>query len=194
MSEPIYPDRELKMTTCLYSNSYATNKILTFLLPSNLKLADMAIPDGSSAQGSIKRYITTHNPNGKSVYLQSCPQIWRSLPDVGKVSRSYAVEKIPVNLQDDTDVNIFKASSGQASYTTPDIVVAPQGANLSIVELEPGGSSTMHQTKSIDFSICVSGVIDHELDGGETVRLNPGVSDLVKLGSAWWQNANGATK
>lgn len=73
-----------------------------------------------------------------------------------------------------------------ASFTERSIVVKP-GANLVVVDLEPGGMSMMHRTVSIDFSICVIGEIDHELDSGEKVRLLPGVRrdpETIYLGFA----------
>lgn len=55
-------------------------------------------------------------------------------------------------------------------------IVMPNGANVLVMDLEPGAVSRMHRTVSIDFSICAAGEIVHELDGGETVLLRPGVS------------------
>jgi len=90
-------------------------------------------------------------------------------------------------------VKAYKGEEGLTSHLRPEIV--GPGANLVVVDLKPGGVSAMRRfvgllwmvhrliiraavdrTVSIDFSICVIGEIDHELDGGEKVRLQPGVS------------------
>ncbi|KAK4955024.1 hypothetical protein LTR10_007216 [Elasticomyces elasticus] len=104
-----------------------------------------------------------------------------------------AVGSIPANLENDADMKAYKGEEGRTSWLRNDIVITP-GANLVVVDLKPGGVSAMRRfvelvlmvhrltiraaedrTVSIDFSICVIGEIDHELDGGEKVRLQPGV-------------------
>lgn len=131
---------------------------------------------GSAASGlrPNKRYIATHDKDGKSVYAESPEQIFNAVPNVGGMARSYAVNSVPANLTNDADVQAYKSHDGPTSHTQRNIVVEP-GANLVVVDLEPGGMSTMHRTVSIDFSICCVGEIDHELDSGEKVRLYPGV-------------------
>jgi len=93
------------------------------------------------------------------------------------------VGAVPAKLEGDADMKAYLAEDGATSWTSPSIVT-PNGVNSMIVDLEPGGVSDMHRTVSIDFSICVIGEILHELDGGETVLLKPGVSTLVLLSFA----------
>lgn len=69
----------------------------------------------------------------------------------------------------------YLADQGATSWDNP-AIVTPNGANVLVMDLEPGAVSRMHRTVSIDFSICIAGEILHELDGGETVLLKPGVS------------------
>jgi hypothetical protein len=138
----------------------------------------MTPPSDSGVDGlkPCKRYIATHNQAGKSVYAESPDQVYnRKSPEFGGMSRSYAVNSIPAKLADDADIKAYKADSGPASYAGTNIVVTP-GANLVVVDLKPGACTGMHRTVSIDFSICVIGEIEHELDSGATVRLLPGVS------------------
>lgn len=127
-----------------------------------------------------KRYIATHDSNGKSIYTESPDQVYNVANEsFGGMARSYAVASMPADLTNDADLKAYKAEEGRTSYRKSDIVVTP-GANLVVVDLKPGGISAMHRTVSIDFSICVMGEIEHELDGGEKVRLLPGVrSDVL---------------
>ncbi|KAK4495284.1 hypothetical protein PRZ48_013614 [Zasmidium cellare] len=144
---------------------------------------------GSAAKGlrPNKRYIATHDSTGKSVYTESPDQIFNAVPDVGGMARSYAIDSFPANLKDDADIKAYRAEQGVASHTERSIVVKP-GANLVVVDLEPGGMSMMHRTVSIDFSICVVGEIDHELDSGEKVRLLPG-DHIIQRGTMHrWSN------
>jgi len=126
-----------------------------------------------------KRHITTHDADGKSIYYtDSPPQSYFQIPSSGGLARSYSVSSVPAKLAGDADVNAYLSAdaSGPTSHKRGEIVPPVPGANLLVVDLVPGGMSMMHQTVSIDYSICVIGQIDHELDGGETVRLQPGVS------------------
>lgn len=121
------------------------------------------------------RHIATHRPDGKSVYYDSSSPKYFKVPKLGKMTKSYSANTLPIDLSNDNDLKAFEASTGPSSHRTREIVV-PDGVNLNVVDIQPGGYSVMHQTVSLDFSICVLGVIDHELDGGEIVRLYPGVS------------------
>lgn len=123
-----------------------------------------------------KRYITTYTADGKSVYVEFLEQVFNVAPKFGGLARSFSVNSVPANLADDADLKAYRAEEGPSSFTRREIVNPEPGANLLVIDLEPGASSAMHQTVSIDFSICVMGEIDHELDSGDKVRLYPGVS------------------
>ena len=133
---------------------------------------------GAAADGlkPCKRYIATHDSTGKSVYAESPEQVFNGRPGFGGLARSFSVDSVPANLTNDADINAYRAEEGPTSYKRQEIVPPQPGANLLVIDLEPGAVSAMHRTISIDFSICVQGEIDHELDGGEKVRLYPGVS------------------
>lgn len=133
---------------------------------------------GAAAKGlaPCKRYIATHDAAGKSIYTESPEQHFNVTPGFGGLARSFSVDSVPANLTDEADIKAYKAETGPTSYKRREIVNPQPGANLLVIDLEPGAQSAMHRTVSIDFSICVQGEIDHELDGGEKVRLHPGVS------------------
>ena len=126
-----------------------------------------------------KRHIATHDSSGKSVYAESPEQEFWGVPNVGGMARSYAVSGIPAQLRDDADLKAYRADEGVTSYSKRDIVVPGNGANVVVVDIAPGGVSGMHHTVSIDFSICVMGEIEHELDSGQKVKLLPGVSFMM---------------
>ncbi|KAM3421155.1 hypothetical protein BST61_g1567 [Cercospora zeina] len=133
-----------------------------------------------------KRYITTHDSTGKSVYHNSTPP--DLIPKKSGLTRSYSVASVPAVLENEVDIAAFKAATGAASHCAPGIVPPSPGAYLCVVDLAPGQSSLMHRTVSIDFSICVIGEIEHTLDAGETVRLYPG-DHIVQRGTMHqWSN------
>ncbi|PPJ52343.1 hypothetical protein CBER1_09841 [Cercospora berteroae] len=132
-----------------------------------------------------KRYITTHDSTGKSVYHTTSPEL---ISKKSGLTRSYSVASVPAVLENEVDVEAYKAGTGAASHLAPGIVPPSPGAYLVVVDLAPGQSSLMHRTVSIDYSICVIGEIDHKLDGGETVRLYPG-DHIVQRGTMHqWHN------
>lgn len=128
----------------------------------------------------VHRYITSHRPDGTSTVLSSPDQLYRGAPGVLGVSRSYAVESVPAKLDASQDVEKYMSEDTESNPTSRrllDIVASNQrGVVMTVVDFGPGQSSSMHQTVSIDFSICVIGAIDCELDSGEIVHLNAGVS------------------
>lgn len=126
-----------------------------------------------------KRHIATHDASGKSVYADSPPQQYMPVGGAGGMARSYSVASVPAKLASDEDLKAYRSDDAVTSWAQPSIVT-PNGANLLVVDLAPGGQSMMHRTVSIDFSICVIGEIEHELDSGEVVLLNPGVSPIPR--------------
>ena len=137
-----------------------------------------------------KRYICTHDANGKSIYVPSPDQVYIPAPGVGGLAHSFAVSSIPANLTNDADINAYKSREGNSSHRSKEIVNSDGGANLLVIDLKPGASSSMHRTVSIDFSICVEGEIEHELDGGEKVRLFPGVRGCSEAFGVIYLNTN----
>ncbi|PNP57325.1 hypothetical protein FNYG_15231 [Fusarium nygamai] len=133
-----------------------------------------------------KRYITTVRSDGKSVHKPFTPLIYADIPGTGSVARSYSVKCIPAQLQAEDDIKAYESNEGIASYKAPDIV--SPGANLSVINFQPGATSPMHTTPSIDFSICVMGTVDHVLDSGESIRLYPGDHIVQRETNHKWVN------
>jgi hypothetical protein len=130
---------------------------------------------GHSSSRPSRRFITTHDEvTGKSVYINITEQNSRPISSFGTDTHSYSTPVLPAQLADDEDLKAFRDSTGIASYTGQNIVI-PGGANLIVLDLIPGAVGYMHRTLSLDFSICITGEIEHELDSGEKVRLLPGV-------------------
>jgi quercetin dioxygenase-like cupin family protein len=136
---------------------------------------------GSSLRPN-KRFITGHDTHGKSIYLPSPEQSYRLLP-TSAMARSYALTQLPAILKNDQDVKDYTSKTSTAGFSKRDIVIPGGGANVILMDFEPGYESPMHRTVSIDFSICVVGVLECVLDSGQTARLEAGVSFLA--GRCW---------
>jgi quercetin dioxygenase-like cupin family protein len=149
-------------------------------IKSNLFPHNMASTTKPTSLPPCKRYILGHDDAGKSIILPSPEQVYHGREGTGGLSRSFAVSSVPAVLAGDADVKAYMEPDPKQSVTShlaTDIVVANQkGAAILVIDLAPGGESQMHQTVSIDFSICVQGLINMELDGGEMIHLKPGVS------------------
>ncbi|KAF2740654.1 hypothetical protein EJ04DRAFT_571977 [Polyplosphaeria fusca] len=137
-----------------------------------------------------RRYICTHDANGKSI-VHSAPAQQYISAQIGGMARSYSTVSVPAVLKDDQDVDEYLAPEGITSHKTPHIVVPNgQGSNLVVVDLLPGGKSEMHRTLSIDYSICVIGHVRMELDGGEMLDMRPG-DHVIQRGTMhkWWNGS-----
>ena len=135
--------------------------------------------DSTGAKGlpPNKRYILTHDRDGKSIVHSAPPQHYHAAGGDGGLARSYSVPAVPAVLKDDVDIAAYLSTTGPTSFMGGDIVVPNgTGANLLVVDLAPGGRTGMHRTVSLDFSICVIGHICMELDGGEVLELRAGVN------------------
>jgi hypothetical protein len=124
------------------------------------------------------RYINTHDSNGKSHFIDSPDLQYTESVGAGAVARSYAVAKVPVQLENESDLKAYLSDDKEknvASHLNTQLTIQDGGANLVVVNFAPGGISKMHKTVSIDFSICVEGRIQIEMDSGEKIELGPGV-------------------
>ncbi|KAF2794736.1 hypothetical protein K505DRAFT_374428 [Melanomma pulvis-pyrius CBS 109.77] len=137
-----------------------------------------------------KRYILTHAASGKSIVHSSPPQLYHGRAGVGGMARSFATSSAPAQLAHEADIQSYLSPSGPASHKNTSIVPSVPGANLLVVDLAPGGESQMHRTVSIDFSICVLGLVKMELDGGEMLELRPG-DHVIQRGTLHkWYNGS----
>jgi hypothetical protein len=144
--------------------SVSTQKKLDYELDIQVLVKMSGFLDSVVDLPPVKRYIATHDANGKSIYTESPPQKYFGVPGVGGVARSYSVSSVPAKLEGDEDSKAYLGTDEATSWTQPNIVT-PNGANLLIVDLEPGGTSAMHRTVSIDFSVCILGEIDRMSHG-----------------------------
>jgi mannose-6-phosphate isomerase-like protein (cupin superfamily) len=113
----------------------------------------------------IRRVVTGHDPQGKSVV---------KIDEIASNRRSIRKghEGVVVWTTDSTPANI----SGDRDGADWHIHVPPilNGSIFRITEYSPGVASHMHRTDSIDYVIVMSGEIDMGLDDGTEVHLKAG--------------------
>ncbi|KAF2709168.1 hypothetical protein K504DRAFT_501912 [Pleomassaria siparia CBS 279.74] len=135
-----------------------------------------------------RRYILTHDASGKSIIHSSPRQLYTGNASAA-MAKSFATSSTPADLTHDADISSYLSITGSTSHRDADIVpTEPSGSNLLVIDIAPGGEYQMHRTVSIDYSICVLGLIKMELDGGEWVELRPGDHVIQRGTMHKWYN------
>jgi mannose-6-phosphate isomerase-like protein (cupin superfamily) len=123
----------------------------------------------------IRRVVTGHNGDGLAIV---------AIDDIAKgeiVTQGWETATVPSNNIDD-----FELGQGQPG---PSI---PAGSAWRFVDINPGYRSAMHRTSTIDYVMILSGELDMELDGGETVHLKAGDIVIQRGTNHAWVNNSGS--
>lgn len=130
---------------------------------------------------TAQRHITTVDAaSGQSVIT---PQEVLLYCDRGgySVSWNYATNAFPADLADDKDLKGFLSDDTDAHNNsvlyTGSRIVNDGGITFNTTNFAPDTETVMHRTLSLDFVTVVEGIMELELDSGEKVVLQAGVSD-----------------
>lgn len=121
----------------------------------------------------VHRFITTHNPDGESVFVPHCqiPECapFRPAGDDGELAMLYATDTFPVQCDNEADVATYD------SYLhTPPGVTPEQGTMIRVVDMRPSKVMPMHRTLTLDYGIVVEGEVDLLLDSGQSRTMRRG--------------------
>lgn len=151
-----------------------------------------------------RRVVTGFNADGKSIILSDGPTPKRIKVGEAEFEELWAFDGIPANLTDPTDsanVETFRISPAVGRiasriFTIPS-ASQPHTAeerkrwlnSLDFTETvtipdDPG----MHQTRSIDVTVVISGEMDLMLDSGTSAHLKPGDSVIQRGTMHAWRN------
>jgi quercetin dioxygenase-like cupin family protein len=122
------------------------------------------IDDGSGLGNDIevRRVVTGHDANGKSVVLMDGPA-----PKTAFGLQVWSTDRAVADNDDATDGGLRKVGIGSEGG----------GHVIRIMSIPPGGHYEMHRTVSLDYGLILEGRLDLELDDGKTVHL--GAGDVV---------------
>jgi len=146
----------------------------------------------AAAEGSVPpnnlpphtRLITTHTPDGKSVFDKRIP---KAVPIQVLDARSSAamtyVAAIPTVITDDVDI-VYYADL----LKDPPGLTVPGTAVLRAYDMAPGIVSPMHRTKSVDYMIVLCGEVELALDSGEKQIIRPGEVVIQRGTMHSWKN------
>lgn len=144
-----------------------------------LRITGEAGPGNQFGMRTPRRYIGGHNEEGKAIYLEDPPLLFRSFGDF-ESSHVYAISNVPGQMNDDADLKAYLSTDESNPASQYHIsATLPNGVNIILLNLAPGASTHMHRTVSIDTTICVEGHVGMEMDSGEIKEFFPGVSFLL---------------
>ncbi|MFL2640217.1 MAG: cupin domain-containing protein [Dehalococcoidia bacterium] len=114
---------------------------------------------------NIRRVVTTNDQNGES-------KVWiDDVASTAKVSRPgvtgtvvWTTDTMPPDITGSEDLGLRDVSRPPVH----------QGTIFRVIEFEPGNTTDMHVTETIDYAIVLKGEIDMELEQGPPVHLEEG--------------------
>jgi quercetin dioxygenase-like cupin family protein len=114
----------------------------------------MSSSEHQKALHPIKRFITTHDSEGRSTIMSSIPEQatpWQQLPTAA-MFLAYTTEHSPVSLEDDTN------RYARLLQTPPGLSYGSSVCR--VVDLAPGDVSPMHRTQTIDYGFVIEGKVE----------------------------------
>ncbi|KAL1957495.1 hypothetical protein VTO42DRAFT_5958 [Malbranchea cinnamomea] len=146
------------------------------------------MPAQESALAPPKRFITTHNADGKAVFSSTIPETCKTdpLPSGDAVfALGYTTKSFPVNLENDSDIKTYQSYLDNA----PGLTIS-NGTVLRYVDMPPGQVSPMHRTVSLDYGVVLEGEVECILDSGETRILKRGDVAIQRGTMHAWRNTS----
>ncbi|KAF1933860.1 cupin domain-containing protein [Didymella exigua CBS 183.55] len=145
-------------------------------------------PELANKLPSLKRFITTHNPATKQAVFSSALDEtvkWDAIPGA-TFGLPYVTKGHPVDLTNDADIAVYTPFLEKA----PGLVTSG-GTVLRFVDMQPGATSPMHRTVSLDYGVVIEGEVELVLDSGETRVLRRGDVAVQRGTMHAWRNLSG---
>ncbi|KAJ4343763.1 hypothetical protein N0V87_000044 [Didymella glomerata] len=142
-------------------------------------------PELDNKLPSLKRFITTHDPaTKKAVFSDVVDETvkWDKIPTAA-FGLPFVTKGHPVDLNNDADLKVYTPFLEKA----PGLVTSG-GTVLRFVDMEPGATSPMHRTVSLDYGVVIEGAVELVLDSGETRVLNRGDVAIQRGTMHAWKN------
>ncbi|KAF7541200.1 hypothetical protein G7Z17_g12022 [Cylindrodendrum hubeiense] len=133
----------------------------------------------------VKRYITTHDANGKAVWDTSLP-----VEVQGHRSGGFTMNTSYVNLHDVPDLNDDKDLRSYRENLVETDVAPASGSVLRVVDIWPGFPGVMHRTASIDYGIVIEGEVECILDDGASKTFSRGDIIIQRGTNHAWKNTS----
>lgn len=142
----------------------------------------MASPE-PQALPPVKRYITTHDSNGKATWEASLPVEVNSIRNGGFTMHSSWVNEDPTHdFNNDKDLTSYKENLAEKD------LFPASGSVLRVVDFWPGYPAIMHRTGSVDYGVVIEGEVDCVLDNGEARTFKRGDIIIQRGTNHGWRN------
>ncbi|KAK4222716.1 hypothetical protein QBC38DRAFT_489175 [Podospora fimiseda] len=129
-----------------------------------------------------RRFITSHNAQGKGVFVVDDTgdhhRVLASGKGIGNII--YSTCETPVDMNDDKDLTYARDNE-------PGIHV-PNGSVVRLVDFAPGIESPPHRAMSIDYGVVIEGKFELRLDSGEKKVMLPGDMSVNRGCMHEWKN------
>ena len=135
-----------------------------------------------------KRYITTHDSNGKAILDTSIPSdapFYELSSKEANFAQCYVTRGFPTKLGDNSDLKTY-----QDFLEQPPGLTVSNGTVLRYVDMPPGGTSAMHRTVSLDYGVVLEGEVELILDSGETRLMKRGDLCIQRATMHAWRNVS----
>ncbi|KAJ9144667.1 Cupin domain-containing protein [Pleurostoma richardsiae] len=133
-----------------------------------------------------KRFITTHDDQGRAIVDSSIPAEapFYELPDkVAAFAQCYVTRGFPTQISHGADIEVYQ----KYLRDSPGLTVS-DGTVLRYVDMPPGQLSPMHRTVSLDYGVVLEGEVELVLDSGETRVLKRGDVCIQRATMHAWRN------
>lgn len=133
----------------------------------------------------IKRYITTHDEAGQSVFISSMDENPPAVtnPTPANLFLCYATQNFPVDIKHEKDIDRY-----QHFIDNPPGIIIPGGSAARIIDFPPSFTSVMHRTVSVNYNFIIEGEMEIILDSGETRLMKVGDVLVQRAINHSWRN------
>ncbi|KAJ5708684.1 hypothetical protein N7488_008485 [Penicillium malachiteum] len=134
---------------------------------------------------SLNRFITTHNAAGEAIFSDTLSEDMplQSMADGADFSLAYTSSHFPAQLNADADIKEYNDY-----LTSPPGITISTGNVCRIVDMQPGATSPMHRTVSLDYGVVLEGEVELILDSGETRLMKRGDVAVQRGTNHAWRN------
>ncbi|KAJ5720111.1 hypothetical protein N7493_006989 [Penicillium malachiteum] len=134
---------------------------------------------------SLNRFITTHNAAGEAIFSGTLSEDMpiQSMADGADFSLAYTSSHFPAQLNADADIKEYNDY-----LTSPPGITISTGNVCRIVDMQPGATSPMHRTVSLDYGVVLEGEVELILDSGEIRLMKRGDVAVQRGTNHAWRN------
>lgn len=136
----------------------------------------------------VRRVVLANDERGRATVVsdESIPVVSRGVGKAIEGAEMWSTDAMPVDNSPGADASQRKGFI--KVHNDYNYVGSGQGTTFRITEWLPGHDRFTHRTQTVDYDVVLSGEIDVELEGGETVHLKAGDAIIMRGCTHTWMN------